>query len=336
MSSNPYENEPGYETRQGPTDKIAQRNYVQKVCNRFKPHCLDESNFHLQIRHEALRISVIQRLESYLALHPSGRSLVIARVELSSEDEEDEELCPFEPFKDLCKRRFLWYFESYLSNVEQGMRDFKDGTLFVRMPFEGSSNTMDGKFVYGELRTRLLKIKTTIDAETEGWAQEGLLAREKESTVAVNLQHQFHQAVAAFKRNDLPHDLSLDNGNPFLWTMTYFGQPMTNFDGGILRVKMHFSPRFPDEQPRIVFENKIFHHHVTSDGTVCYSPRLTKREDVRSHLEAIIAVLEVEEPAYDPRETVNLEATKLYWGKVEDGRKKYNRNLRRSVQQSME
>lgn len=31
MSSNPYENEPGYEDANGPEDKIAQKNYVMKV-----------------------------------------------------------------------------------------------------------------------------------------------------------------------------------------------------------------------------------------------------------------------------------------------------------------
>jgi ubiquitin-conjugating enzyme E2 Z len=55
-----------------------------------------------------------------------------------------------------------------------------------------------------------------------------------------------------------------------------------------------------------------------------------------SHIEAIISTLEEEEPAYDPREIVHPEATKLYWGSSTADKKQFNRKLRRSVQDSME
>jgi ubiquitin-conjugating enzyme E2 Z len=110
---------------------------------------------------------------------------------------------------------------------------------------------------------------------------------------------------------------------------------MTNFDGGLFRIKMHISPRFPEEQPRVRFETKIFHHHIATDGTVCYTPDPLKKEDLKSHVEAIIGLLEEDDPAYDPRKTVNPEASRMYWGKAED-KKLYSRKLRRSVQDSME
>jgi ubiquitin-conjugating enzyme E2 Z len=111
---------------------------------------------------------------------------------------------------------------------------------------------------------------------------------------------------------------------------------MTNLDGGLFHIRMNFSTRFPDEQPRARFETKIFHHHVAPDGTACYIPNPLKREDIRSHIEAIISTLEEDEPAYDPRMIVNPEATKLFWGSGKDDKKQYNRRLRRSVQQSLE
>jgi ubiquitin-conjugating enzyme E2 Z len=195
---------------------------------------------------------------------------------------------------------------------------------------------MDGKFQYPSLRKRLLRIKEALDAETIGWVEQGLNAVEAESRVAVNLQHQFEQLQALFKQREVPHSIALEGGNPFVWTLTYIGGPMTNLDGGLFRIKIYFSPRFPDEQPRARFESKLFHHHIAPDGTACYTPDLKRREDVQSHIQAIIAILEDEEPAYDPRTIVNPEASKLFWGKVAGDRKMYSRMLRRSVQESME
>lgn len=194
---------------------------------------------------------------------------------------------------------------------------------------------MEGKFNYTDIERRLRNIKGALDAELVKWAEEGAEAKAKDSTVAVNLQHQFEQVVQAFKRQDIPHDVQLENNNPFVWVVTYFGRPMTNLDGGLFRIKLHFSTRFPDEQPRVRFESKIFHHRIAADGTACYFPNPIRKEDVQSHIEAVINSLEEDNPAYDPRTLVNLEAHQMYWGGA-DSRKNYNRRLRRSVQESME
>ncbi|ROT36772.1 UBC-like protein [Sodiomyces alkalinus F11] len=322
MSGNPYENEPGFEEANEPADKKNQRDYVQKI------------------RHETLRISVIQRLEDYLGLTPDGQKVV--QQTAADQDEADDELVdvdesslPFEPFKDLCKRRFLWYYDSYLHAIQKAKTEVKDHEPFVRMPFEGSSNSMEGRFNYTDLERRLHNIKAALDAELEQWARAGLEAKANESTVAVNLQHQYEQVVQWFKRQDIPHDLQLEDGNPFVWALTYFGRPMTNLDGGLFKIRLHFSPQFPEEQPRVRFETKIFHHRIALDGTVCYFPNPLRKEDLQSHMEAVFASIEEDDPAYDPRTIVNLEAHNLFWGGP-DGKKNYNRRLRRSVQKSLE
>ncbi|KAH8177504.1 ubiquitin-conjugating enzyme domain-containing protein [Sarocladium implicatum] len=329
MSSNPYENEPGYEDAKSDADKELQKAYAQKIC------------------HETLRISVIQRLETYLGIDPSTAVSEDAsapkppvrrqRMLDPEEDELDHVANPFEPFKDLCKRRFLWYYESYLAAIKKGKAEVQDGMPFKRMPFEApGSNTMDGKFNWSQLESRIKAIKRALDEEVNEWLEEGRLAASKGTTVAVNLQHQFDHIIASFKRSDMPHDVRLVDGNPFEWAITYFGRPMTNLDGGILRIKMVFSTRFPMEQPRVTFVTKLFHHHIAPDGTACYRPNLIKSEDVSSHIDAIFKILEEDEPAYDPREIVYPEATRLYWGNSPADKKLFNRKLRRSVQDSME
>ncbi|CAK7209745.1 hypothetical protein SBRCBS47491_000545 [Sporothrix bragantina] len=321
MSGNPYENEPGFEDANGPNDKKNQKDYVQKI------------------RHETLRVSIILRLEQFLGTRSDPLELLRHNQCNPTEDIDmdgsDEQPAPYEPFKDLCKRRFLWYYDTYLATARKGKEEVTDGQPFARMPFEGGNNSMDGRFCYGELIKRLVDIKATLDAETAGWAAEGAAAKAKEATVAVNLARQFEQSVEAFKRDGMPHNIELENGNPFAWVVTYFGKPMTNLDGGLFRFRLMLSPRFPQEQPRARFETPIFHQRISADGTPCYGVKFRKRDDVRSHIEAIIEALEEENPPYDPRTMVHPEAHKLYWGSQED-RKLYNRKLRRLVQQSME
>ncbi|KAI1345124.1 UBC-like protein [Xylariaceae sp. FL0016] len=324
MSSNPYENEPGFEDSD---DKKDQQEYVAKI------------------QHETLRISVIQRLEDYLGLSPTtGVNSVSQEATLYPDDyrEEDNDsmdtdgaIVPWEPFKDLFKRRFLWYYDSYLETIQKAKTQVKDDQKFARMPFEGTSNTMDGHFNYTEIERRMRNIKLALEAEPEKWAAEGMTSKVRDATLAVNLTRQFDQIKESFKKDDVPHNVELVDNNPFVWVLTYFGRPMTNFDGGMFRIKMNFSPRFPEEQPRVKFLTPVFHHRVTSDGIPFYFPNPNRRDDARQHIDAILAAVEDEQPPYDPRTLVHPEAHKLYWGAAGD-RKIYNRRLRRSVQASME
>ena len=228
----------------------------------------------------------------------------------------------------------MWYYDSYLLAISKAKTEVTDGQQFTRMPFECTGNGMDGKFNYTELERRLRLIRKTLDEETARWAEEGLASKKKESTVAANLQRQHEQVVESYKRDkSVTLDIELVDKNPFVWSITYFGRPMTNLDGGLFKIKLFFSPRFPEEHPRAKFETSLFHQRIAADGTPCYTAR--RAEDVKSHIEAIIEALEEESPPYDPRTMVNPEAAKLYWGSADD-KKMYNRKLRRAVQRSME
>lgn len=314
MSGNPYENEPGFEDANSDYDKKNQEAYVSKI------------------RHEALRISVIERLEEYMGISRDRPGVTVYNAEEDYQSGRDD--APFEPFKDLCKRRFLWYYPSYLACVDEAVKKHTDGERFEKMPFEGPGNTMEGTFQYPALKNRLTAIFEALDNEMKGWADEGLAAVKKEAGIASNLQRQFEQIVENYKKNEaVTIDLDLVGQNPFVWQLVLFGRPMTNLDGGMFRIMLYISPRFPDVLPRVKFDTPIFHHRVSPDGILCYDA--ARKDDMRSHIEAIIAAVEEESPAYDPRTLVNPEAAKLYWGGPEQ-KKVYNRRLRRSVQDSAE
>lgn len=279
-------------------------------------------------------------MEEYLGISPQGTAPAYTCSHADDSDNEidreamDESSVNFEPFRDLCKRRFIWYYDSYLLAISKAKAEVKDGQQFARMPFECTGNGMDGKFNYTELERRIRVIRQTLDEETARWAVDGLASMKRESTKAANLQRQYEQVVEAYKKDkNVTLDIELVDKNPFVWSVTYFGRPMTNLDGGLFKIKLAFSPKFPEEAPRATFETALFHQRIAVDGTPCYTPR--RSEDVKSHIEAIIEALEEESPPYDPRTMVNPEAAKLYWGSTED-KKLYNRKLRRAVQRSME
>ncbi|EXJ77866.1 hypothetical protein A1O3_09025 [Capronia epimyces CBS 606.96] len=326
MSNSPYENEPGYENAKGTEDKKMNDLYCAKI------------------RHETLRIAVIQKLEEALGIQPDG-SVALHKDSTKSgsgdEDEENEEenesrtlKLKFEPFKDLFKRRFLWYYEHYMTTVLEYSPKHKDGSDFTKMPFEGGGNTMDGKFRYGDLGKRLVRIKEVLRDETNAWAAEGSALNERESSKAAFILRQSEQLGDYFKQKKCNNvSVELEDNNPFVWLMTYYGQPMTRLDGGIFKIRVSISPRFPDEQPRVKVESPIYHHRVSKDGVLCYFPR--KPDELRNHIESIAEALEEESPPYDPRTIVHPEATKLLWGSDSD-KKRYYRQLRRSFQRTTE
>jgi ubiquitin-conjugating enzyme E2 Z len=283
---------------------------------------------------------VIQPLEDALRIQLDGTLVPPGGTSETDTDDEDDtfefedEKAAFEPFNDFRKRRFLWYYESYMQAIESAAQKVKPQEKFKQMSFEYGDNTMTGSFNYPELKRRLLFIKDTIANETKNWAVEGLAAKQRESRIAVNLQRQYEQVVEDLQMQKVfAVNLETVDGNPFVWELTYLGRQMTSLEGGMIKIRTHMSPRFPEEQPRVFVETPIFHHRISKDGVLCYLPRRT--EEMRHHIEAIVAALEDESPPYDPRTLVNLEASKLFWGSAEE-KKKYSRALRRSVERSVE
>lgn len=243
----------------------------------------------------------------------------------------------WEPFADLCKRRFLWYYPSYLAGIEAERKKHgtavADGTTFSLTPFESPGNGMAGVFNYTNIEERLRALRKALANEEQDWIKNGTKAAIREAPLALGFQNTFKAMVQKFKHSSTPLDLELIDDNPFAWRIIIYGRPMTNLDGGIFKVRIIFSVNFPQEQPRVTVETPLFHHRITDDGTLCYF--LQKQDEIASHIEGITKAIEDEGSRYDPRAAVNQEASKLFWGTAEQ-KKIYNRKLRRSAQDSAE
>lgn len=367
MSQNPYENEPGHEDCKLTESEPAE--YARKV------------------RHETLRIAVVNRMERLLKIPNNGSSINPCGATTSKSDttagssslskssdsnkgsrddsdvpddqaehqnppmdsgiyEYDAEatfyhtLSPsqWEPFNDLMKRRFLWYYDSYISSIDKQSSQQNDGKAFTHTPFEYDSNIMAGNYNYANLRLRVENIRNALSNECTSWIESGAKQVQAQTQLATQLSFQFNQLMHRYNETSYPGsrlELSLPKkNNPFTWHMTLFGQTSTNLDGGVFNLSMTIPPNFPTAWPRVYIETPIFHHRVSaSTGALCYFPN--KPEEIDSHVKAIVAAIEDLEPKFDPRAIVNPEAAKLLWGSDAD-KKVYFRKLRRSAQESTE
>ncbi|KAJ5625373.1 hypothetical protein N7510_001682 [Penicillium lagena] len=329
LSTNPYVNEPGFELAVHSHDKENMEIYCAKI------------------RHENLRLAVIQPLERALNISITDRDpeplsmlqqFAVPNPVIDDPKEgknklvDTTQICPFDDYR---KQRFLWYVDRYMNLVDEAIT--KDGgrhkTRFPLMPFEGGGNCMSGTWDYPQLKQRLHRIWHRLTQETESWAIQGLEAWKTADTTAYSIKYQYEQIVSNLKhRSDAVLDLSLVDGNPFIWKLTYFGRPMTNLDGGIFNIKIRISPRHPQEQPRVMVDTPIHHIRVSPRGVLIYLP--ARADEMSRHVEGIINAFENEGPAYNPLMIVNPEADSLFWGGTE-ARKLYNRKLRRTVEASV-
>lgn len=240
------------------------------------------------------------------------------------------------PFLDTYKKRFLWYLESYKMAIQKGIENEhgRPRQFFPQMPFEHSGNMMAGTWDYEDLQKRLETLEKHIMEETEKWPSRGSAKVSNDAPIAASLRAQFEQIVPELtRRTEGMVALELVDDNPFLWRLIYHGRPMTQYDGGVLKVKVFISPHHPAEQPRVFLETPLYHVRVSPQNVLIYLP--LQADEMSRHVDGIINSLEEEEHPVNPMMTVNPEASALCWGSPEEQRQ-YRRKLRRSVAATLE
>jgi ubiquitin-conjugating enzyme E2 Z len=230
----------------------------------------------------------------------------------------------------------MWYLESYKMAIQQGLEDgrARAGHPFTQAPFEYPGNTMTGLWDYEGLEKRLGDLELRIKAETNSWPIEGRRMDSKEMPLAASLRAQHDQIKTPLtQRTDGMVTLELVDDNPFLWRLIYHGRPMTQFDGGVLKIKIFISPNHPAEQPRVFLETPLYHLRVSPQNVLIYLP--IQADEMSRHIDGIISSLEEEKPPVNPMMTVSPEASAIWWGSYEYKRQ-YRRKLRHSVAATLE
>lgn len=298
------------------------------------------ANLSSQIHHENIRLTVIVPLEKAFDIktpQPSTRpdqGVYLGAGLYQSNSSVPE--APFHPFLDTYKRRFLWYLESYKVAIEQGLNDknARSRHSFPLMQFEGRDNIMGGYWDYEDMKKRLGVLELRIMEETQKWPVQGKDMDEKDHPLAASLRAQSQQITRQLsQRTEGMVVLELVDGNPFLWRLIYHGRPMTQFDGGVLKINIFISPNHPAEQPRVILETPLYHVRVSPQNVLIYLP--LRADEMSRHVDGIISSLEEYRPPVNPLMTVNPEASALCWGSKEEQRQ-YSRKLRRSVAATLE
>ncbi|TPX37201.1 hypothetical protein SmJEL517_g01121 [Synchytrium microbalum] len=246
-------------------------------------------DYNKKIMHETLRVSVCDRLEAYLG----------------------------------------WKSNDVKQVVNEESAKVKDGTAFTKMRFEGGSNSMEGAFAYGTLRTRLESIYKGLMDEIEDWKRESKAHIKADTTTSHSLLSQFQQIQNS---NTIDGNISVElrDNNPYIWIVTIIGLPASSHDGALYKAEMVFSNEFPDALPKVRFLTEVFHPNISRDGFPYY--RTLKPEDVRSHLSAIAALF-TQDPDPQPATHLNATARDLYFG-TEAQKKDFRRRVRRCAQKS--
>lgn len=327
-------------------------------CEEKKGESVEQYN--QKLTHETIRITVIDRLERSLGLKhdiatESNRSYKTngafpgtpQSMTADDDPETDGEPTPkrratlaapnkIDDFTETAKVLFLVYYELYLEICAKANTDFSlHGKKFVLAEFEGPGNQMKGSFDYPSLMTRLTRIREALDEETRVvWRNAVDIAVQNDQSIVYRMKREYEQCTHHYRDRDGGLiNLSLeDEKSDFTWIVSIFGRPMSQLDGGIIKVRFSMSLDFPRIQPRIQFLTKLFHPNINSLGYP-YLPS-NRGSEMRQQIDHVVAFLE-REPDSNPSARINPEASRLYWGSDQE-RKQYNRQFRRCIQDSLE
>jgi len=310
MHDKPYHNEPSFEADDGSGD-------VQR--------------YNDKILHESLRVGVCEVMEDTLESRGVSANGVSSTV-----------------FQHARRQLFVMYIDRYHAELKRMVekKEAKDGSAFKMMPFECSSNGMQGTFQWAKIRTRLEKLQAALAAETETWRRVGA---EQTSLLKAHHDAGVNSCIDYLRQQEdrIKHELPLgvsvgsDEANICVWVATVFGPSETLWDGGMFQVELVFPPDFPDAPPFVHFLTPMFHPQINAQG-VPYLRSLVmwhhvdpKDKSIPALLQQLVALLQAE-PSPEPTTHLNCEAAALHFSQKDDERKEYKRQVKKRVQRSME
>lgn len=127
----------------------------------------------------------------------------------------------------------------------------------------------------------------------------------KQSTLMKRLQKDLSEC------NENGIDVIYDENNMTKWTCILLGPNDSEYEGGIFKLSVSFSDRYPFNPPDVRFITKIFHPNVGSSGTICLDVIKDKWSPVLSFYKVLLSIQSLlTDP--NPDSPLNGEAANLY------------------------
>ncbi|KAK2196275.1 bifunctional Ubiquitin-conjugating enzyme [Babesia duncani] len=79
------------------------------------------------------------------------------------------------------------------------------------------------------------------------------------------------QYLELLKDEHCMFSIGLENDDYFKWRVCFEGPPETAYEGGIFTVTLTFPSDFPNNPPKMQFQEEMWHPNIYPDGTVCIS-----------------------------------------------------------------
>ena len=121
--------------------------------------------------------------------------------------------------------------------------------------------------------------------------------------------------------NDYGLTASMDENDPTKWQVLFFGPNDSGYENGIFKLKIKFADKYPFEPPHCIFDTKMYHPNISTNGAICldilksnWSPALSTAKLVLS----IISLLNDPNPA----SPLNVDAANLYLSNNAEYKKK--------------
>jgi ubiquitin-conjugating enzyme E2 D/E len=117
--------------------------------------------------------------------------------------------------------------------------------------------------------------------------------------------------------NDYGMSAMMKEDDPSKWTIYFFGPTETFYEGGVFKLTLNFTDKYPYEPPTCRFITKIFHPNINTSGSICLDILKTNWIPSLSVAKLVMSIISLlTDP--NPSSPLNGEAAQLYSNKRDE------------------
>ncbi|CAL5992620.1 Ubiquitin-conjugating_enzyme E2 [Hexamita inflata] len=114
--------------------------------------------------------------------------------------------------------------------------------------------------------------------------------------------------------------------NLYQWAAVIIGPKDTPYEGGLFKLSIEFPNDYPFKPPKVVFDTKVFHPNVSSDGIICLDILKKEWSPILTISKVILSICSLlNDP--NPDDPLNGDAARL----LKNSKDEYNKTVREHV-----